>query len=450
METRRYRFLDIAGVEELEGPVLDGAVRDAVFGGADEVGAAYAVLDAARIEALEDHLEGSGLEHRCLYTGRAFEEFRSFGPWLVRLEEDNDFVVKLFTQDRSPFTYWGTEFGIFVRTELGFDALWRHLRRFLKLRSGGSEMTYFRFYDPVTLRSVVAHLDAGAFADFSDGITRFSAPCPEGLFVLDATRPLALDSAEPGVRHVDRYFTPRVRSIYAAERRRQFVTICVDFLERHFPGEVARLTGADRRAVAETAIAHAQERGIDGEGELLKYLIGVMVWGSYFEQDPHLRGEMCAAGWVTADGDPLPHAYLDAVLEQAADWRAVADRDLDDLRTLFGGLAGLRRDAHVLFDDPARAAERVRAIWRHRASRWQPSVHREGVATLMAYAARRGLAEADAVLCAGLAPLFGQGFLHDPRFPWVTAAVAAARTDPAAFLPMVEDGLKATMFGGVP
>ena len=45
----------------------------------------YAILDGAKIADLPEMLEGSGLEHRCLFKGNAYDELKNAAPWTEAL-----------------------------------------------------------------------------------------------------------------------------------------------------------------------------------------------------------------------------------------------------------------------------------------------------------------------------------------------------------------------------
>lgn len=46
----------------------------------------YAILDAAKAPNLPELLEASGLAHRCLFKGSAFDELKDVAPWIGSLK----------------------------------------------------------------------------------------------------------------------------------------------------------------------------------------------------------------------------------------------------------------------------------------------------------------------------------------------------------------------------
>ncbi|WP_283966853.1 DUF4123 domain-containing protein [Tritonibacter sp. AK171] len=119
----------------------------------------YVILDASKVTNLPEMLETSGLEHRCFFKGQVFEELNAVAPWLVRLEENNAFCSGLFTKSEAPWHLWGKNFGLFIRSELTFDRLWQHLRKFTKIEGETSSTSLLRYWEVNTLEAFVAWPD---------------------------------------------------------------------------------------------------------------------------------------------------------------------------------------------------------------------------------------------------------------------------------------------------
>lgn len=107
----------------------------------------YAILDASKVPNLPELLEKSGLEHRCLFKGRAYDELKLVAPWILQLKPDNSFVRSLFTCADPPWYLWDNEPGIYIRSCDTMDQLWRHLRKFTRIRNEDGNWLYFRFWD---------------------------------------------------------------------------------------------------------------------------------------------------------------------------------------------------------------------------------------------------------------------------------------------------------------
>lgn len=119
----------------------------------------YAVLDAAKVSSLPMLLEGSGLEHRCLFTGNAKDELAEAAPWLVKLEADHDFTRNLFTSAGLPSNLWDLEPGIYLRTADPIEDVLGHLRRFTKATDSHGKWFIFRFWDPRVLEALPGILE---------------------------------------------------------------------------------------------------------------------------------------------------------------------------------------------------------------------------------------------------------------------------------------------------
>ncbi|MEO1346994.1 MAG: DUF4123 domain-containing protein [Pseudomonadota bacterium] len=104
-------------------------------------------------------LDPSGLEHRCLFKGAAYDELKDVAPWIVRLEDGDVFTRNLFSRSDAPWHLWDKEPGIYFRSTFGTKMLGAHFRRFVKLQGADQSWRYFRFWEPLTLQ---AYLSAAA------------------------------------------------------------------------------------------------------------------------------------------------------------------------------------------------------------------------------------------------------------------------------------------------
>ncbi len=187
--------------------------------------ACLALLDAAQVPHLPEVIEASGLEHRCLFRGKAAEDLRDVAPWLVRLEPDSDFTRNLFTRGDAPWMLWGRATMLLLRTEREIDQVTDHFRRLTRIRSEtDGRWLYFRFYDPETLEDLRPHLaesDARALL----GPYRIAGVSAAGSTLYALREPPAEGSNQPRATFV-------LRDIYLdAMARRQ---------ERHFAEDLAR------------------------------------------------------------------------------------------------------------------------------------------------------------------------------------------------------------------
>ena len=106
----------------------------------------YAVLDAAKISNLPELLENSGLKHRCLFKGDAYNDLKEVAPWIAQLEDGNVFTRNLFTRSNAPWHLWDQELGIYLRSSGALDDIWRHFRKFTKVQDEQGKWYYWRFW----------------------------------------------------------------------------------------------------------------------------------------------------------------------------------------------------------------------------------------------------------------------------------------------------------------
>ena len=108
----------------------------------------YVILDAAKVVGLPEMLEASGLEHRCLFKGAAYDELKGVAPWIVRLEEGNTFTRNLFTRSDAPWHFWDKEAGLYIRSRDKLVDVHAHWRKFTKVQDEAGAWFYLRLYDP--------------------------------------------------------------------------------------------------------------------------------------------------------------------------------------------------------------------------------------------------------------------------------------------------------------
>ncbi|RJL21518.1 DUF4123 domain-containing protein [Paracoccus siganidrum] len=130
-------------------------LRDALFAETDSQ--TFAILDAAKVTGLSEMLEHSGLEHRCLFKGKAYDDLGDVAPWLVRLEENNGFTRNLFTRGDASWHLWQSDPGIYLRSTASLEELWQHFRKFIRMRDSQENWLLFRFWETGYLYSYLRH-----------------------------------------------------------------------------------------------------------------------------------------------------------------------------------------------------------------------------------------------------------------------------------------------------
>ncbi|OKH87847.1 DUF4123 domain-containing protein [Thalassospira sp. TSL5-1] len=113
----------------------------------------YAILDAAKFQFGLSEFEECDMPFRCLFKGDAAEELKDAAPYLFELEQNKPFTRRLFTHipDMSELMttvhLWHKEPGIYIRSRLDFDVLWRHFRKFTRIQGAKGNWFLWRFWE---------------------------------------------------------------------------------------------------------------------------------------------------------------------------------------------------------------------------------------------------------------------------------------------------------------
>jgi pSer/pThr/pTyr-binding forkhead associated (FHA) protein len=108
----------------------------------------FAVLDSARSERILELMRESVEPYRSLYEGIQAESLAEVAPYLVSLPKGTRLLPRLVREG------WGKRWGIYLTSPRSFKEVRTHLRRFLMVENEEArEPMYFRYYDPVSLRT---------------------------------------------------------------------------------------------------------------------------------------------------------------------------------------------------------------------------------------------------------------------------------------------------------
>jgi len=156
------------GVELLDGQrgvhprrAVPEHLQDLIFPPDETDTVLYAILDAGKIDNLQIMLEDAVIPHRCLFKGDAEEEYGDVAPWLVVLSEVDTLTRLLFTHLEGEDTPWNIarfEPGILFRAPPDFDAVWRHWRRFYRMKYETGKTYYFRFWEPAPMAAYLGYI----------------------------------------------------------------------------------------------------------------------------------------------------------------------------------------------------------------------------------------------------------------------------------------------------
>lgn len=108
----------------------------------------FAMLDAARDDRILTVIRESVEVYRSLYEGVDGDALAHVAPYLVALPKGARLLDRLVEEG------WEKRWGSFIESDRPFVEVRRHLRRFLMVADEETrERFYFRFYDPVVLRT---------------------------------------------------------------------------------------------------------------------------------------------------------------------------------------------------------------------------------------------------------------------------------------------------------
>jgi hypothetical protein len=173
------------------GDDLTRAVADTVTGVAAllarQASPIFAILDGARGAPARSLMRTSGLRFQSLYEGEAGEDLAPFGPYLVALPTDEAGLSPWLAEA------WGKSFGVYLTCAEPFEAVRRHLRRFLMVELDTGRKVHFRFYDPRVLRVFLPPCTHDEWVQFFGPINAYVAESEDAsaalLFRRDADDP---------------------------------------------------------------------------------------------------------------------------------------------------------------------------------------------------------------------------------------------------------------------
>ncbi|PKR51856.1 DUF4123 domain-containing protein [Thalassospira marina] len=117
----------------------------------------FAIIDAAKLQSGFDEIEECGVPYRCLFKGKAAQDFRDVAPYLLEIDAASEMTRRLLTYnpklpDNMTTTHlWHKEPGIYIRSRMCFDDVWRHFRKFVRIQDENGKWFYFRFWEPSVL-----------------------------------------------------------------------------------------------------------------------------------------------------------------------------------------------------------------------------------------------------------------------------------------------------------
>lgn len=139
------------------------------------MGGWYALVDAARDPALFALVKRSRKQD-CLFSGDLAPVLAAASPYLVVVDEKEPLLAAWKTDGA------GKNWGILVESELAFDSLRRHFKKFLNARLPDGTIALFRFYDPRVFNTYIRACTAEERAPWFDGVRQYSVEGADGAF----------------------------------------------------------------------------------------------------------------------------------------------------------------------------------------------------------------------------------------------------------------------------
>ncbi len=122
----------------------------------------YSVVDTCGASHVKSFIETLESDSTSLFYGKAKREFQDIAPYLIRLDKQSLQWIQENVWDEP----WGFVFG----SQLEFESLRRHFRRFLLVEGPNGKELFFRFYDPRILRSFLKAASKEVVAQFLEPI----------------------------------------------------------------------------------------------------------------------------------------------------------------------------------------------------------------------------------------------------------------------------------------
>lgn len=138
----------------------------------------HIVLDAARMGPALATAQELTDKYSSLYKGRSEEHLAAVAPYLFSATDQPTFTNWLVEQG------WGQSWGVYLESAALPTEVYRHLRKFLLVRTETGQELYFRFYDPRVLRQFLPTCNTQQLADFFGPVRYFLLEDEDPVFAL--------------------------------------------------------------------------------------------------------------------------------------------------------------------------------------------------------------------------------------------------------------------------
>ncbi len=131
-----------------------------------------AVLDACNSPLIQDIVTDFDDVGTCLYNGRSADDFWAIAPHLVPCSSQ---IIRRLRENETDKNW-----GFVIICDLDFQAVRRHLRKYLQAVLPDGKQVYFRFYDPRVLWTYLNASSAEDLAMFLSPFREIYIPAPDG------------------------------------------------------------------------------------------------------------------------------------------------------------------------------------------------------------------------------------------------------------------------------
>ena len=375
-------------------------------------GRTYLIVDAGKYSKIAEDFDRDTIAdmHRveCLYEGGTAQELQDVAPYLVDVTLDGSEPTDLH---RDYFKrHWGKGSGLFIRSDLKFDDLRKHLRCFTRIRSNDTTdaWTFFRFWDPLVARIYFRGIDQR-----TDRVARFfRTPTSTLEFVIEYGTDVALhlwpadltDDTSPEMR------TPLVFDATDHALMDQVALAglgqeLVDWLASEHPERFAGFTPAQFGNIAHHVLTQGKSCGCETKDDFAYLAQLMLTLGGWFHRSavPALLVEII--GNTGARRKVLESAFLVA-------WEDTAQSALvEQFADVHAYLAALSKDEIV-------SSLHFRTLCKRFLSSKRQAVD-DAIKAAKDQIAELNLSETQAGRFLVLTIILGYHFHEDPFHPWV-------------------------------
>lgn len=252
---------------------------------AQSQGELFAIIDAARGEAVMQKLAQGGGLYTSLFDGTTSQRHFAVSPILAECREGSE-LLRWLTSD-----VWGHSYAFFIVSSSSQPELVTHFRRLVKVKTEQDEDLYFRFYDPRVLR---IYLPTCTKAE----LEHFYGPSICLLVESEAaSQILCYTKADPAAGKKKAKTKPTNKlgkfivrdaqmAVFAVNEREKFERRMVTHLQQRFPDKCEPLGKEGVEEQVKFGIRRADTYGINTEIAVQEYLEMMMIYGRDFDVDP--------------------------------------------------------------------------------------------------------------------------------------------------------------------